>query len=223
MQLSLFSWCLWIVNVQIRKMALTVALPPTHWLPERAAKEVSLGTVWHNARQDVIDGCKAGDRKAQFDLYKLYAKAMYNVCVRITGNTAEAEDVLQEAFLQVFNKIALYRGDATFGAWLKRIVINAALNTVRKRRLTFVELVSGEHELVEVGQPDEEELLLQVAQVRQAVQQLPDGYRIVFSLYLLEGYDHAEIAEILGISVSTSKTQYNRAKKRLLELLKERK
>jgi len=204
-------------------MALTVALPPTHWLPERAAKEVSLGTVWHNARQDVIDGCKAGDRKAQFDLYKLYAKAMYNVCVRITGNTAEAEDVLQEAFLQVFNKIALYRGDATFGAWLKRIVINAALNTVRKRRLTFVELVSGEHELVEVGQPDEEELLLQVAQVRQAVQQLPDGYRIVFSLYLLEGYDHAEIAEILGISVSTSKTQYNRAKKRLLELLKERK
>ncbi len=223
MQLSLFSWCLWIVNVQIRKMALTVALSPTHWLPERAAKEVSLGTVWHNARQDVIDGCKAGDRKAQFDLYKLYAKAMYNVCVRITGNTAEAEDVLQEAFLQVFSKIGLYRGDSTFGAWLKRIVINAALNTVRKRRLAFVELVNDEHELVEVDQPDEEALLWQVAQVRQAVQQLPDGYRIVFSLYLLEGYDHAEIAEILDISVSTSKTQYNRAKKRLLELLKERK
>jgi RNA polymerase sigma factor (sigma-70 family) len=199
-------------------MTLTVALPITHRPQAHPAQEVSLGTTWHNARQDVIDACKVGDRKAQFELYKLYAKAMYNVCVRITGNTAEAEDVLQEAFLQVFNKIGLYRGDSTFGAWLKRIVVNTALNVVRKRRLDLVDLESGDYDQAETPDHDEEELMLQVAQVREAIQQLPDGFRVVFSLYLLEGYDHTEIADILGISVSTSKTQYNRAKKRLAEL-----
>jgi RNA polymerase sigma-70 factor (ECF subfamily) len=203
-------------------MALSVALPPTHSLAERTATEVPLAPAWHNARQDLIDACKAGDRRAQAELYRLYAKAMYNVCVRIVGNTAEAEDVLQEAFLLVFAKVGLYRGDSTFGAWLKRIVVNTALNVVRKRRLALVEL-DGEAEVADEPHPDEEETLLQVAQVRQAIQLLPDGYRVVFSLYLLEGYDHNEIAEILGISVSTSKTQYNRAKKRLLELIKKNK
>jgi RNA polymerase sigma factor (sigma-70 family) len=222
MQLSIFRWCLWPENVPQRFMALSVALPPTHSLAQRTATEVPLPQAWHNARQDLIEGCKLGDRKAQAELYRLYAKAMYNVCVRIVGNTAEAEDVLQEAFLVVFAKVGLYRGDATFGAWLKRIVVNTALNTVRKRRLALVEL-DGEAEVADEPHPDEEETLLQVAQVRQAIQLLPDGYRVVFSLYLLEGYDHNEIAEILGISVSTSKTQYNRAKKRLLELIKKHK
>jgi RNA polymerase sigma factor (sigma-70 family) len=174
--------------------------------------------VYHNARQDVIDACQVGDRKAQYELYKLYAKAMLNVCVRIMGNTGEAEDVLQEAFITVFKKINLYRGGSAFGAWLKRIVVNTAINAVRRRRLVLEEM-DEETDLAEAETPDPHELDLQVAQVRQAVQQLPDGFRTVFSLYALEGYDHQEIAEILGISVSTSKTQYNRAKKRLVSLI----
>lgn len=179
-------------------------------------------TQYHNANEQVILRCKRGDRKAQYEIYKLYAKAMYNVCLRITGDTLEAEDVLQEAFLIAFEKIATYRNEAAFGAWLKKIVVNAALNQVRKRRFQFSDFDSNEdyedestHEAIAT-----EEMSYQAEQIRKAIAQLPDGFRIVFSLYLLEGYDHQEIAEILGISVSTSKSQYNRAKKKLQEILK---
>ncbi|MCU0393196.1 MAG: RNA polymerase sigma factor [Thermoflexibacter sp.] len=179
-------------------------------------------TQYHNSHEQVILRCKRGDRKAQYEIYKLYAKAMYNICLRITGNSLEAEDVLQEAFLIVFEKIESYRNEAAFGAWLKRIVINAALNQVRKRKLQFSEIEeSDDYEddsYQEAGIA--EETSYQAEQIRKAIAQLPDGFRIVFSLYLLEGYDHQEIAEIMGISVSTSKSQYNRAKKKLQEILK---
>jgi RNA polymerase sigma-70 factor (ECF subfamily) len=179
-------------------------------------------TQYHNSHEQVILRCKRGDRKAQYEIYKLYAKAMYNICLRITGNSLEAEDVLQEAFLIVFEKIESYRNEAAFGAWLKRIVINAALNQVRKRKLQFLEIEeSDDYEddsYQEAGIA--EETSYQAEQIRKAIAQLPDGFRIVFSLYLLEGYDHQEIAEIMGISVSTSKSQYNRAKKKLQEILK---
>ncbi len=177
---------------------------------------------YHNANENVIAGCKRGDRKAQYEIYKQYSKAMYNVALRITGDTLEAEDVLQEGFLIAFDKIASYRNEATFGAWLKKIMVNAALNQVRKRRYQFSEIDQDDD--YEDSSPQEsqveEEINFQAAQIRKAVESLPDGFRIVFTLYLLEGYDHAEIAEILGISVSTSKSQYNRAKKKLQEVLK---
>ncbi|GAB4189850.1 MAG: sigma-70 family RNA polymerase sigma factor [Thermoflexibacter sp.] len=179
-------------------------------------------TQYQNSNEQIILRCKRGDRKAQYEIYKLYAKAMYNVCLRITGDTLEAEDVLQEAFLIAFEKIGTYRNEAAFGAWLKKIVVNAALNQVRKRRFQFSDIDSNEdyedeshHEAIAI-----EEKSYQAEQIRKAIAQLPDGFRIVFSLYLLEGYDHQEIAEILGISVSTSKSQYNRAKKKLQEILK---
>jgi RNA polymerase sigma-70 factor (ECF subfamily) len=179
-------------------------------------------TQYQNSNEQIILRCKRGDRKAQYEIYKLYAKAMYNVCLRITGDTLEAEDVLQEAFLIAFEKIETYRNEAAFGAWLKKIVVNAALNQVRKRRFQFSDIDSNED--YEDESPHEasatEEMNYQAEQIRKAVAQLPDGFRIVFSLYLLEGYDHQEIAEILGISVSTSKSQYNRAKKKLQEILK---
>jgi RNA polymerase sigma factor (sigma-70 family) len=177
---------------------------------------------YHNANENVIAGCKRGDRKAQYEIYKQYSKAMYNVALRITGDTLEAEDVLQEGFLIAFDKIASYRNEATFGAWLKKIMVNVALNQVRKRRYQFSEI--DEDDDYEDSSPQEaqveEDINFQAAQIRKAVESLPDGFRIVFTLYLLEGYDHAEIAEILGISVSTSKSQYNRAKKKLQEMLK---
>ncbi|MEH0154608.1 RNA polymerase sigma factor [Limibacter armeniacum] len=167
----------------------------------------------------LIERCKTGDRKAQYEVYKQYAKPMFNVCVRITNSIEEAEDVMQEAFLKMFRSLESYKGDATFGAWFKRIVVNESINHIRRRKLSVLSMDEMQHDLPEAGAQDKEDLHLSVDRVREAIQLLPDGYRIVFSLYLLEGYDHSEIAEILQISESASKSQYSRAKKKLRELL----
>ncbi|GAB3827525.1 RNA polymerase sigma factor [Pontibacter rugosus] len=175
---------------------------------------------YQDVNHHVVERCKSGDHKAQYELYKLYAKAMFNVSMRITNDYAEAEDVLQEAFISAFKNMHSYKGDASFGSWLKKIVVNAAINAVRKRRS---ELVPLEEKLV-AHVPDEvcdEDDGWQLEQVHRAIQKLPDGYRVVLTLYLLEGYDHAEIGEILSITESTSKSQYSRAKKKLLEIMKE--
>jgi RNA polymerase sigma-70 factor (ECF subfamily) len=170
---------------------------------------------------DLIARCKAGDQDAHYSLYKLYSKAMYNVGYRITGSTADAEDVLQEAFISAFRNIESYRGDATFGAWLKRIVVNKAINALhRKKHESLPE--NDRWDVPEEAAPMEYAEYaegLTVDRVRKGIELLPDGYRSVLSLYLLEGYDHQEIAEILGISESTSKSQLNRAKHRLREYL----
>lgn len=143
---------------------------------------------------------------------------MYNTALRITGNGDDATDVLQEAFISAFDNLDRYRQDATFGSWLKRIVINKAINHIRKRRTVPLP------EDAEWDVPEEPEIEIEtgegtVKRIRDAIEQLPDGYRTVLTLYLLEGYDHQEIGEIMGISVSTSKSQLNRAKARLKEIL----
>lgn len=171
-----------------------------------------------NIHDDLIARCKSGDRDAHYRLYKMYSRSMFNVSYRITGRQEDAEDALQEAFISAFKNLGHYRADATFGAWLKRIVINKSINVLKKRR----------HELM----PDDEEWdvpeaeaqgdyreELTIERVKKAIEELPDGYRSVLSLYLLEGYDHHEIAEIMGITESTSKSQLNRAKGRLREKL----
>jgi RNA polymerase sigma-70 factor (ECF subfamily) len=144
---------------------------------------------------------------------------MYNVGFRIVNNTEEAEDVLQDAFISAFNNLGSYRGDSTFGAWLKRIVINKAINYLNKRKPERM----PEDERFDVKEEEDVDVLegfpFTVEKVRAAIEALPDGYRSVLSLYLLEGYDHGEIAEILGITESTSKSQFNSAKKKLKELL----
>lgn len=145
---------------------------------------------------------------------------MFNICHRIVGDREMAEDALQEAFVNAFQNLKSYQGKATFGAWLKRIVVNKAISILRKNRLEFV-LTDELPDVMDDDGMNEGELELKVERVREAIHKLPNGFRVVFSLYLLEGYDHKEIAEILGISESTSKTQYNRAKKKLKELLKE--
>jgi RNA polymerase sigma-70 factor (ECF subfamily) len=131
-----------------------------------------------------------------------------------------AEDMLQEAFVSAFQNIKSYQGRASFGAWLKKIVVNKAISHLRKQQMEFVEF-DDRFELSEEESSDDTHLVLKVESVRGAIQKLPKGFRIVFSLYLLEGYDHREIAQILGISESTSKSQYNRAKKKLKEILME--
>ncbi len=144
---------------------------------------------------------------------------MYNVGYRIVNNEDEAEDVLQEAFISAFNSLQHYRGDSTFGAWLKRIVINKAINQLHKRKLERM----PEDDRWDVKEEEEVDVLegypFTVEKVKKAIELLPDGYRSVLSMYLFEGYDHAEIGQVLGISESTSKSQFNRAKKKLKDLL----
>ena len=172
-----------------------------------------------NIHEELIERCRGGERSAFYSIYKLYSKAMYNLCYRITNDQDDASDALQEAFISAFNNLDSYRGDATFGAWLKRIVVNKAINVLKKRR--FETLPEDEH--WDVAEETRQEELqygeLTVQTVKTAIQQLPEGYRAVLSLYLLEGYDHQEIGEILGVSESTSKSQLNRAKKKLREIL----
>jgi RNA polymerase sigma factor (sigma-70 family) len=162
--------------------------------------------------------CKAGDRQAHYRLYKLYAKAMYNVCYRITGREEDAEDALQEGFISAFKHLSSYRGDSSFGAWLKRIVINKAINILKKRRYELMP-EDQQWDVAEEETQTEYKEELTVERVKNAIQHLPEGYRAVLTLYLLEGYDHQEIAEIMGITESTSKSQLNRAKNKLKEIL----
>jgi RNA polymerase sigma-70 factor (ECF subfamily) len=184
----------------------------------------NVDAAFKNLHQDLINGCKTGDQKAQFQIYKLYYKAMFNTSLRIVNDTMEAEDVMQESFLSAFEKIETYSGTVSFGAWLKKIVINRSLDILNKRKAIFEDIDihvgirddSGE----EIAQ--KEELDVRVEEVKEAINRLPDGYRIILSLYLLEGYDHDEIAEILGINSSTSRSQLSRAKQKLIGELKER-
>ena len=172
----------------------------------------------HNLHDALIERCRAGDQAAHHRLYKLYARAMYNVGYRIVRDEEEAQDVLQEAFVSAFRNLDSYRGDAAFGSWLKRIVVNKALNAVGRRKFEPI----PENENWDIAEPETEvsyrgELTLD--RVKQSIAQLPDGYRNVLTLYLIEGYDHQEIAEIMGFTESTSKSQLNRAKAKLRELL----
>ena len=177
-------------------------------------------SIYTNIHQDIIDRCKSGEQKAQFQLYKLYYKAMYNTCLRIVNNTLEAEDIMQESFLKAFDKINHYKGEVSFGAWLKRIVINHSLDELRKRKMDLDSIEESVYDLKEDEKEENfEEIQVKVEQIKEAINKLPDGYRIVLSLYLIEGYDHDEIGEILNISSSTSRSQCARAKKKLVERL----
>ena len=170
---------------------------------------------------ELVEKCKANNRRAQKEIYQLYAKPMFNVCCRIVNNQEEAEDILQEAFIKMFQSIGSYRQESSFGSWFKRIVVNSALNQIKKDQRIAENLEKLKNETAEEI-PEEEESSLpnySVNQIQNAMELLPEGYRIVFSLYLFENYSHKEIAEELEISESTSKSQLNRAKKKMRELL----
>ncbi len=168
---------------------------------------------------DLVEACKKGDQKAQFELYRLYHMAMYNTTLRIVGDSDDAEDVMQEAFLKAFVKLDSYRGEVSFGAWLKRIVINKALDFLRLKKETLSLEDAGEIGEIEEKPEESPEVNYRAEAIKKAIYQLPEGYRIVLSLILLEGYDHEEVSGILNISNATSRTQYHRAKKKLIELL----
>jgi RNA polymerase sigma factor (sigma-70 family) len=178
---------------------------------------LNTGTV--NIHANLIERCRENDSSAQFEIYKLYNKAMFNTALRITGEQQDAEDVLQEAFVSAFQNLESYRADAAFGAWLKRIVINKALNLVQKSKKDLMMVSESEAE-TEFEEPvRESEPAYSVDTIKKAMNELPTGFRTVLSLYLFEGYDHKEISQIMNITESTSKSQYKRAKDKLKLIL----
>ncbi len=179
--------------------------------------------TYSDIHKDIIEECKQGSAKSQFKLYKLYSKAMFNICCRMMNSVEEAEDVLQEAFTDAFRNLEKFRYESSFGAWLKRIVINRCINALKSKKAELMlheDMIS--YDSIEEEKVDEGELQLSVQKIRQAVSKLSDGYRLVFTLYSFEGYDHTEISQILGISESTSKSQYMRAKQKIKEMLIEK-
>jgi RNA polymerase sigma factor (sigma-70 family) len=176
-----------------------------------------------NIHRELINGCLIGDRLAQSEIYRLYYKAMYNTCYRIINDRVEAEDVMQEAFLSAFQKIGTYSNEISFGSWMKKIVINKSIDFLRSHKIKFEEL-NEKTEYLDGSEKDfsnneEEAAAIKVERIKEAVKELPEGFRIVLVLALFEGYDHGEIAMILNISESTSRSQLARAKKKLVEYL----
>lgn len=163
---------------------------------------------------DLIEESKKGDRIAQKALFDLYSKAMYNNVVRLVGNREDAADIAQEGFIDAFTKLDQFSYKATFGAWLKQIMINKSVNFLNRRKVHY----GIEHDLEDVLESDSNENVEQLMiQLNASLTDLPDGCRVVFTLFYFEGYDHAEIASILNVSESTSKSQLSRAKMLLRE------
>ncbi len=162
-----------------------------------------------NINRRIIEKCLDGDIKAHYQLYKQYSKAMYNIAIRFLNNKMDAEDILQESFVTAFNRLGELQNRDVFGSWLKRIVINNCISQQRKRKIAFEEIDEYRHG--EVEELDESIPEVDPVLVHQAIRELPQKGRTVLVLRALEGYSHKEIAETLGISVSTSKTQYSRA------------
>ncbi|MBL7700791.1 MAG: RNA polymerase sigma factor [Ferruginibacter sp.] len=173
-------------------------------------------------RDELIERCLQGDTLGYKELYVRYSKAMYNTCLRMLNNVAEAEDVLQESFIEAFKNLESFEHRTSFGGWLKQICINRSINQLKKRKVDWVDIEkTAIPDLADENEVDGAETALQVESVKKAMMKLPDGYRTVLNLYLMEGYDHEEIAEILNVAESTTRTQYIRAKQKLLQLLKE--
>jgi RNA polymerase sigma factor (sigma-70 family) len=170
---------------------------------------------------ELVERCKKGDTRAFSEIYQKYAKAMYNTSLRIVNHTGDAEDVVQEAFTDAFRSLVDFSYKSTFGAWLKRIVINKSINQLRKRKMDLIDIdKTNVGNLQDEDGPDELGIQLKVEDIKKAVGLLPNGYRTVLTLYLFEGYDQEEIAEILQVSHATVRTQYMRAKKKLLQYIK---
>jgi RNA polymerase sigma factor (sigma-70 family) len=170
------------------------------------------------SESDLISGCINGDRKMQRELYERYSAKMFGVCLRYAGSTEEAEDILQEGFIKVFKKIGSYRGEGSFEGWIRRIFVNTAIEQFRRK--TYMQpITEREENSVEANYLSVLDNLAEKDIVK-LVQQLSPGYRTVFNMYVVEGYTHRQIADVLGISEGTSKSQLSRAKIILQDLVK---
>ena len=162
--------------------------------------------------------CKDGEQSAQFEIYKCYYRAMYNTALRILNNSFEAEDMMQESFLIAFTKLSTFKGEVTFGAWLKRIVINKCLTQLKKNnRFEEVKMEVYREDKIEEDLSIDSSIRPQV--ILDAINNLKENYRIALNLHLIEGYDYEEISEIMNISYENSRTTISRAKSKLRKVL----
>ncbi len=173
------------------------------------------------SEQELIKRCIAGDKKAQEQLYQRYSPKLWGVCLRFAKSQMAAEDIMQEGFIRIFGKLKQYTGEGSFEGWSRKILINTAINYYKKninhnRELDIDEVIT--HNLVEPRVIDK----LSVKELMSVVQGLPDGYRMVFNLFVVEGYSHKEIGEQLGITENTSKSQLSRARQLLQEQIKKK-
>ncbi|OUS02053.1 RNA polymerase subunit sigma-70 [Flavobacteriales bacterium 33_180_T64] len=170
---------------------------------------------------DIIEQCKQNNRTAQLKLYNQYCDGMFTVAMRFVKDSMEAEDIVQEAFIKAFAKLNQYKAEVTFGAWLKRIVVNKSIDCLKSKKQHLEELDEVHLKVVDVSYENEwlVDDTMSLDEVKDAINKLPDKYRYVVMLYLVEGYDHQEISEILNITEIASRTQLSRGKSKLKELL----
>lgn len=170
----------------------------------------------------LIEQCKKGNQKAQLQIYNLYCEAMFFIACRYLKNEEEAKDTMQEGFLKAFLKIDTTVKDTNFGAWLKRIIINQCIDVLKKKKLETISLDDYSLEVIDDDNWDFD-VGISKEKIIETIEKLPEKYQLVINLYLIEGYDHVEISEIMGIPVKTSRTHLRRGKLQLQELLKEKK
>lgn len=168
--------------------------------------------------EQLIEGCRKGKRNAQLSLYKQFAQRLYIACLRIVGNTSDAEEAMQDSFLKIFTHIDQYKENLCFEAWIHRIAVHTAIDYVRRQTPEWDEL-SDNYADPGADEPGEDDIQYSVKQVKEATAKLPTGYRVILSLYLFEGYDMEEIASILNIQPPSVRSQYLRAKRKLLEII----
>ncbi len=173
----------------------------------------------HNTTEsDLIQGCINGDRNMQEELYRRFAPKMYAVCLRYAGNSAEAEDILQEGFIKIFRKLESFRGEGSFEGWIRRIFVNTSIEHFRRKN--YLQPVTEREENTIEGNYLSVLDSLAEQDILALIQELSPGYRTVFNLYVIEGYTHKEIGEMLGISEGTSKSQLSRGKTILQDMVK---
>jgi RNA polymerase sigma-70 factor (ECF subfamily) len=164
------------------------------------------------SENELIDGCLNNDRKAQKLLYEKYSSKMFGVCMRYAKSKEEAEDILSDSFVQVFVKLSSFKREGSFEGWIRRIVVNTSITAYRNNlKFNLNDEISEVHQLSDDNETAID--LLNVQQIKSIIQQMPDGYRMIFNLYVIEGYNHREIADLVGINEGTSKSQFSKAKK----------
>ena len=174
-------------------------------------------------QSNVVEKCKVNDRAAQLQLYRKYCDGMYIVAMRFVKNADDAEDILQESFIKAFEKLHQFKGEVTFGAWLKRIVVNKSIDFLKSKKDKEVSLDDSYMQVVAENDNWNVPATITIEQVRSAINELQDKYKYVVLMFLVEGYDHQEIAEVLDISASACRTRLSRGKGHLKELLKGKK
>lgn len=168
--------------------------------------------------EHLVAGCRHGERGAQLRLYEIYARRLYVTCLRIIGDSAEAEEAMQDSFLKILTHIDSYNESQRLEAWMRRIAIHTAIDYVRRENPDMVE-IDDNMAIEEEEELNEDEIEYSVELVKRGMKELPTGYRVIISLYLFEGYDMEEISSILKIKPASVRSQYLRAKRKLLDII----